>query len=274
MDEEEKKELDGIVIVDEDDDDGGVQENSEVRFEEPEPVAAPKTVDPELLAARAERDALRAQMASRQPAAVQPAPDTALQTREKELFDQQDALGAEYETLTSSGALTTEKHAELKEKSRSIQSQLYQVGAQRAAVADRPNQVRAQQNARYQSLYSDVYANKSATRFGEGRYHLLVAQGAPEDDSTVERAMNEARIQYGMVKGKPTDNDRALMSGVGGGGGRTKAPSNTVKFNKPLTQMAVEMYGDATNGDVTEAKKLFAKRIVLPNRRKAAAKRG
>lgn len=246
------------------DDDSGVDKRKE------------RTVDPELIAARAELAALRATANNRQPErhAVQHAPAVDdLQARENDLQDKRKALGVEYESIKDSPSLTEAKLAELEQRSNSIDSDLGVIRAQKALRLERPNiqrQSQADENAR---KYGDVYQNRNATRYAEGQYHMMLAEGAPEGAATVEKAMNKARIQYRMVKGVPTDNDRAQMSGVGNGGGRRRAPDNSFKFNKSLSIIASEMFGDRVGGDLKKSQQMWAKEVGIPARRRAEADR-
>lgn len=270
MDDELEKELDDVVVIDEDREEPS-GEFDDVQVEEQQleqQVHVPDNSSSELAAARAEIAQLRAlqgQQLQQQNYTPQP---SNMERREQELYNQQDALVIEYENLLQNKTLTTEKHADLKQRSRQLTTELNTVAAERALERNRGSIQQAASQARYNSMYSDVKSNPKALRYGRGQYEIMVAKGAPDNEETVERAMNEARIEFGMIKGKPTANDRAQLMGTNGGGGRRKAADNTFKFDKSTTIMANSMFGDQAGGDVELAQKMWAKKIGIPARKR------
>jgi hypothetical protein len=273
MDEEELNtqddELKDIVVIDEDEfyDEQDEKEPEGAKEEQQESGDQPQASGPsaELLAARQEAAALREQLARQVPSYSAPQVDFA--KREVELFDQQKALAIEYQSLLEGGKLTPEKHAEVEKKSRDIQVEINSVAVKKELQGRQASDSDHQLSLHYARLYGDVQQNPSANSYARSQYQMLVAQGEPDSPTTVDKAMNEARIKFGMVKGKPTAKDKDQLMGTSGGGSRKRQPDNRVKFDKATSIMATEMFLDAT-GDVETAKKLFAKKILLPARRK------
>lgn len=189
------------------------------------------------------------------------------------IAEQERALGIQFEALRASKGLNQQNIKEFDTKARSLAQRRSDISAERSLQRVMPQIVQNNQRAHFQSLYSDVMGNQAASTYAKGRYDMLRAMGEPDSPETVDKAMNDARIQFKMPGAKkfmPTDQDKNQLSGVGGGGGRA-TNTNVVKMGKAEKSMAMAMYGDRFNGDEKKAYAAWAKGPGL-RANKAAAK--
>lgn len=176
--------------------------------------------------------------------------------------ERERALGIQWEIDKVAGRLKDKSVVdEYDRKAREIHDQKTNVSTRRALRDMLPDISRVQQQQQLRAQYSDVYNNQSAITYAEGAYKMLLASGEPDGPQLLDKAMNQARVQFRMPTAnymKPTERDKQQLSGVGGGGGRVSA-DNTVKMGKAEKQMAMAMYGDAFNGDEKKAYEKWAK---------------
>jgi len=172
-----------------------------------------------------------------------------------EISDQERALGIQFEALRAAKGLNTENIKDFDNKARQLAQRRTDISAQRAIQGALPQLLNAQQVQHYKTTYSDVHGNDSALRYAKGRYDQLLAMGENDSPALVDRAMNDARIQFKLGgKVSPNEQDKRQLSGVGGGGGRNGGPK-VVKMGKAEKAMAMALYGDKLNGD---EKKVYA----------------
>lgn len=184
--------------------------------------------------------------------------DTALQS----ISEQERALGIEFEAKRAAKALTSAEIESYDAKARALHQKRNELAAQKAVNAVIPSVLQAQQANYYRTTYADVHANQRALQYAKGRYEIMLAEGAPDSPQTVEKAFNDARIQFrlsGAVNMKPTDQDKQQLAGVGGGGGRNSSGKQTVTMNKAQKAMAMSLYGEVVNGDEKKAYAMWAK---------------
>lgn len=214
-----------------------------------------------LAAAEAEQARLRAQLSDMQ---VRSAPQLRepidpYKSQEENIKAQERALGIEYETLKATGSLTKQIIDDFDTKARNLQQERINIGTQRAIASAMPALLNAQQAQAFRNQYHDVNANPRALQFARGVYDQALALGEQDGPQLVDKAMNEARIKFGMTPSmKPTNQDRAQLSGVSGTGGKSTS-SNTVKMGKSEKQMALAMYKDVYNGDEKKCYAAWAK---------------
>lgn len=177
-----------------------------------------------------------------------------------QLTERERALGVQWEVLKAQNKLDKPQLDDFEKKSREIQDRRSEISAQKALKSVLPQILQAQQSNQYRTQYSDVHSNPNALQFAKGRYDILLAKGAKDGPELIDRAMNDARVEFGMPNAysRPTNNDRAQLSGVSGGGGRVKQ-DNVVKMTKAEKSMAMEMYGSRFNGDEKKAYSAWAK---------------
>jgi len=266
------KEDDDVSFIDLD------EGQTEVHVGEKESKSSNSDADARLARAEAEQAQLRNQLSylqgqQNQPQHNQPDPHAA---ELDNITKQERALGIEFEALRASKGLTQEVVQKYDQEARNLQQRRADVAAQRAMASVVPQLVNAQQKQYFRAQYADVQDHENANRYAQARYHMLLAENAPDTPETVERAMNDARIKFGLggKKMSPTDQDKRQMSGVGGGGGRS-TNTNTVKMGKPEKSMAMAMYKDVVNGDEKKAYAMWAKNIgVKAAKEIAKGKRG
>lgn len=183
-----------------------------------------------------------------------------LTQRENALHETQRALGIEFEVLRASKQLTTAKAEEYDKKARELNQELSNIAAQRAVRGVLPELVRAQEERHYQTLYADVHSNPNALRYAKARFEMLAARGEPQSPQLVERAMNDARVTFGLggQRSAPTDAERSKYTGASASAS-TRGTSPRVKLGKAEQSMAMAMYGDKVGGDEKKAYAMWAK---------------
>ncbi len=226
-------------------------------------------------AAETQLAGLRAQLAEqqyRQAAPQQNQPDP-YEAQEESIAERERALGIQWEALKASRQLSEPLIKDFDKKSRALQQERMNIASQRSIQAMLPQLMNAQRANQFQTEYADIHANPKYLQFAKGRYDQLLALGEQDGPQLVNKAMNEARIQFklpGNYNTAPTEREKQQLTGVGGGGGRVVA-DNTVKMGKAEKAMAMAMYGDKFNGD---EKKVYGQWAKGPGIRakKAAAK--
>lgn len=179
------------------------------------------------------------------------------------ISERERALGIQWEAYRKAGKLDQTMLEEFDKKSRDLQQQRHNIGAERALQGLLPQLVQQTQQAQFRAEYSDVQSNPNANRWARGHYDMLVAQGAPDSPETVRLAMNAARAQFRIGNGRmaPTERDRQQFTGFSGNSGRRNVgqKDNVVKMGKSEKIMAMAMYGDRVNGDEKKAYSQWAK---------------
>lgn len=181
--------------------------------------------------------------------------------QEDAISERERALGIQWEAHKAARSLTPELLKDFDQKSRELNQERMNISTQRAVANIMPQFLQASQEQAYARQYADVRGNPAANRWARGHYDQLVAQGAPEGDQTVARAMNAARIQFRLgTAPAPSDHERQQYTGFGGNMRRgTEPKSNVVKMGKAEKGMAMAMYGDRHNGDEKKAYAQWAK---------------
>lgn len=179
---------------------------------------------------------------------------------EREIHDRQRSLGVEFEVHRASKTLSAEKAEAYDKQARELNQKLADISAQRAVRGVIPQLMQAQEQKHYQTLYSDVHSNPNALRYARARFEMLAARGEPQSPQLVEKAMNDARAQFGLagVSRAPSDSDRAKYTGASGSAS-SRGGAPRVKLGKSEQSMAMAMYGDKVNGDEKKAYALWAK---------------
>jgi hypothetical protein len=179
------------------------------------------------------------------------------------------ALGIEWETKRASKSLTQADIDNYDSKARDLHQQRANIAARKAIQEALPMLQQQQQRTHFQTKHADVHASPNALSYAKGTYEQLRAMGHQESEALVDRAMNEARRQFGLTGNMsfaPTDQDKRQLMGVSGGGGRQVA-DNTVKMGKSEKAMAMAMYGEAFNGDENKVYKKWAEKIGIKAKR-------
>ena len=179
------------------------------------------------------------------------------------------ALGIEWETKRASRSLTQTDIDNYDSKARDLHQQRANIAARKAIQEALPVLQQQQLRIYFQTKHADVHANPNAVDFAKGTYQQLRAKGMPESEALVDRAMNEARREFGLTGSMsfaPTDQDKRQLMGVSGGGGRVLS-DNTVKMGKSEKSMAMAMYGEAFNGDEKKVYKKWAEKIGIKAKR-------
>lgn len=175
-----------------------------------------------------------------------------------QLNEREKALGVQFEVDRSANRLSKAVLDDYDQKAREIQNRKSQITAQRAIREALPDIINANQAQQFRSQYADVYGNPRAQTYAEGVYKTMLASGEQDGPDLVHKAMNQARVFFKMPSAghmKPTDQDKAQLTGVSGNGGRSTT-DNRVRMTKAEKSMAMAMYGDQFNGD---EKKVYAK---------------
>jgi hypothetical protein len=196
--------------------------------------------------------------------------DDPLEREAANLWEKQKALSLEYETKRQAGVLTQDEINAAERNARDIQMQLFRIAARKEFLDNAPEIQRLQTNAIYEREYGDVRNHPEAVRYAKGVYEMRVAQGAPEDDSTIASAMEEARARFGLSKRKVSDNQRSKYTGTSASNMGRDNNVNKFKYDKSTTRMALAMFGDEFNGDESMAMKKYAKVIGIPSAKEAA----
>jgi hypothetical protein len=179
------------------------------------------------------------------------------------------ALGIEWETKRASKSLTQSDIDNYDSKARDLHQQRANIAARKAIQEALPMLQQQQQRTHFQTKHKDVHDNLNALAYAKGTYEQLRAMGHQESEALVDRAMDEARRQFGLtgnMKFAPTDQDKRQLMGVSGGGGRVVS-DNTVKMGKSEKAMAMAMYGQAFNGDENKVYKKWAEKIGIKAKR-------
>jgi hypothetical protein len=98
--------------------------------------------------------------------------------------------------------------------------------------------------------YADVGANPNAQAYAVGKWHMLRAMGHPDNEETLDLAMEEARDKFGMSKRKPkpvTSGDRARLAGVTGAKGPSEGETASVHMTPQLKELAHARYARMTD---------------------------
>lgn len=220
-----------------------------------------------LAAAEAETARLRAQIEADRAAAYG---NNRQQHNVPDSFDQEldainereKALGVQWELDKAAGRLKDKNLVDdYDKKAREIQDQKSQISTRRALRDMLPAITAEQQRMQLRTQYSDVYNNPSAITYAEGAYKMFLARGEQDGPQLLDKAMNQARIEFKMPGAnymKPTQSDKDKLTGIPGGGGRTTTDSR-VRMGKAEKQMAVALYIDAAGGDEKKAWAMWAK---------------
>jgi hypothetical protein len=186
-----------------------------------------------------------------------------------EISQRERALGIEFETKRASKSLSQTDIDSYDSKARDLHQQRANIAARKAIQEALPMLQQQQQRTHFQTKHADVHNNPNALSYAKGTYEQLRAMGHQESEALVDRAMNEARRQFGLTGNMsfaPTDQDKRQLMGVSGGGGRQVA-DNTVKMGKSEKAMAMAMYGEAYNGDENKVYKKWAEKIGIKAKR-------
>lgn len=237
---------------------------------------APPAEDPRWAAAQAENMRLQSQLAQIQSQIVgnqgNRQESDPYQRELDSISAQEKALGIEWETKRLSKSLTQEAIDSYDRKARDFHQQRANIAARKAINEAMPQLIQHQQRTHFQTKHADVHANSSALEYAKGTYQQLRAMGHAESEALVDKAMDEARRQFGLTgtaKFAPTEQDKRQLMGVGGGGGRQVA-DNTVKMGKAEKAMAMAMYGDRFNGDEKKVYSQWAKGPGIRAKKEAA----
>lgn len=207
--------------------------------------------------------------------------DDPFESDENNLNEREKALGISWEADRIAGKLRDPNlQSDYENKARKIQSERAQIASNRAIRNALPQLVEMNQAQMVRQQYNDVLSHGQASQYARGEYQKLVAMNPSQDGpGLLDKAMNAARIQFklgGQNYMKPTEHDKAQMSGVGGGGGR-QTTDNRVHMSKAEKSMAMALYGDAfPSHDKDYEKKVYKKWASGPGLRakREAAKRG
>lgn len=182
-----------------------------------------------------------------------------LEDQEREIHSRQKSLGIEFEVHRASKTLSAEKAEAYDLQARELNQKLQNIAAQRAVRGVIPQLVQAQEARHYQTLYADVHANPAALRYAKGRFEMLAARGEPQSPQLVEKAMGDARAQFGLSGGarEPSDADRSRYTGASGSAS-SRGGAPRVKLGRAEQAMAMAMYSNVTGGDEKKAYKMWA----------------
>src|SRR6185436_9997127 len=138
--------------------------------------------------------------------------------------ERQKALGIQWELDKAAGKFRGNQFLvdEYEKKARDIEDQKSQIYTNRAIRQALPAITQAQQRQQLEAQYSDVYNNRQAITYAEGAYKMLLASGEQDGPQLLDKAMNQARIQFKMPGAnymKPTQSDKDKLAGIPGGGG-------------------------------------------------------
>lgn len=189
------------------------------------------------------------------------------------LNEKQHAMAIQWEMDKASGKLRDKSVVDdYNRKAREIEDAKASVHTRRAMRDMMPEVIRQQQQQQLRQQYSDVYNNQHALTYAEGAYKMLLASGEQDGPQLLDKAMNQARVQFRMPGAnymKPTQADKDRLSGIPGGGGRNTV-DNKVRMGKAEKQMAMAMYGEQFNGDEKKAYQTWAKGPGLRAKKKAS----
>lgn len=242
-------------------------EDVDVQIGKDEPAAKTTSNDDDRWArAEAQQNEIRAGLGFLQNQIQQPQGQNQRDPYEEELrniSEQERAAGIQFEALRASGGLNKQVIDEFDTKARNLAQRRTDIAAQRAIQTAIPQLVKSQQMQYFRMQYADVHDNERARQYAAGRYQQLLAEGEPDSPATVDRAMNDSRVKFGMrgnMSTGPTDQDKRQLSGVGGGGTvRGTGSTRVVKMGPAEKVMAMAMYSDRFNGDEKKAYAAWAK---------------
>lgn len=181
--------------------------------------------------------------------------------QEDAITEEERALGIQWEAHKAARTLTGELVKEFDGKARTLQQRRLDIATNRAVQNALPTFIQASQRQQYAQQYSDVQGHPQANQYARGQYDILRAQGHPDNPSTVELAMNSARVAFGLGgRQGPSSRDREQLTGFSGTRRTHMDPkNNTVKMGKSEKIMAMAMYGQAFNGDEKKVYSQWAK---------------
>lgn len=196
---------------------------------------------------------------------------------ELEAIDERSrALAVQWEMDKVSGRLRDKSVAdEYDRKARELDHQKAAVASKKAMRDVLPQVMREQQLQQLRAQYSDVYNNQQAITYAQGAYQMMLARGETDGPQLLDKAMNEARVQFRMAganHNRPTQSDKDRLSGIPGGGGRNIV-DNRVRMGKAEKQMAEAMFLKAAGGKQEKAWELWAKKIGVKAKKSANKQR-
>lgn len=194
------------------------------------------------------------------------------------VWEEQQRLASEFETMVSKGALTDDLKKQYWQRHRQLDEYKSRVSYERAQANDPRNSPQYQHNQEIirwlNRQHADVvnhHQRDAIIYAAQGEYMRMVAKGAPKDNfETYEKAMAATKRDWGLTKRPaPTDNQRERFAGVPRGGGSGEAP-RTVALSKAEQKMAVARYRGIAK-DETEAYRMWAKDIAAQRAKKSAS---
>lgn len=116
----------------------------------------------------------------------------------------QDRHMAAYRELEAKGANATQAdHDAYKKLVRKLDVEKHRVVARSLMSDMSAQQAQAARSAVIREKYADVYTDNRYVGYAEGEYRKLLAEGHPDGDATLERAMNASRERFGLMKKPP-----------------------------------------------------------------------
>jgi hypothetical protein len=172
-----------------------------------------------------------------------------------ELYNEKQALSTQYEQLVSKGALTDDLKKMLWQKQRELETRTVQLNTRYMQLRDPSNDPGyQQQNSSRQAVvnwlqmeHGDVLQHPQASAvlmYAQAEEVRLVQNGAPRDRNTAQRAIEAAKLHFGLSKRPPPSAaqraryDGASSSAAAGGGSPNGGVPSTLVLTKAQQQMA------------------------------------
>ncbi len=183
---------------------------------------------------------------------------------------EQELLVREFQADTAAGKLTPEKQEQYRQKGYELRERenraMYRHEFRKnAPTAQQQQQYQARQQ--FQTRYPDVAANQRAGTWVMARFQQRVTEGQPDDWSTMDRVVEEARGMGGR-QGRTDETLQRKYAGNGpGASGGNGAPRGNVTLNAQDKDMA-----DAAYPHLPPEKRYahFAKKVLATRAAKAA----
>lgn len=253
---------------DESDDDDG---DSSTADDEPRPTARQRRVNKykeekegraaaERRAAELERERDEWRMRASAPApGSQKSLDEQYKEALKEIYDEKKKLATAYEEASAKGPLNEYQKDMFWRRHQELEVQSGQITSRYAQIQSQGYQQQTQAGPQQQALMTWLQLEHSdVLQHPQGRAVLMAAQaeearlvsgGAPKDMETAKKAMNAAKLQFGLLKRPaPTETQRQRYSGGHSGAGSSGASpggnNGTMTLNKRQQEMAEARYPD------------------------------
>ena len=166
------------------------------------------------------------------------------------LADEHNRLVAQFDAEQRAGTLDKDKADTIRKRAAEIQQRRTQIVVEQT-LEQRSSQPSKQPTAREEVIkqhiemnFPDIVQHPTAKKAFIPMFQLLVAEGRPDNMATLNEALQQTRVKFGLASPAPSDAARRRTSSVsaGAGGGVGAAPKGKMKLSKAQIEMATTLY--------------------------------